>query len=135
MLLLGVLDGRVTIDMPATNGGGIAVRAFADENEIQLHTGANHRRRFLAFQPRTRLPQQLAVEFEPDADNVSALFRSQQITCTTQLEIAHCDSESSAELVVLSHGREPLPRHLQQARVPVEQEIGVGLMLEPANAP
>src|SRR5690606_12933463 len=53
---------------------------------------------------------------------------------TAEFEVAHGDAKAGAELVVLAHRGESLAGDFKQARVAVEEEIRVGLMLEPADA-
>src|SRR6185503_5000951 len=82
---------------------------FAHENEIQLHAGPDQCRRLLALEPGHGLPEQLAVELEADAHDVAALLRPEEIAGAAELEIAHRDFETRAELVVLPHRGQPLP--------------------------
>ena len=86
------------------------------------------------LQPRHALPQQLAIQLEADPDDVAALLGAEQVAGTAELEVAHGDAKARAELVVLPDGAQPLPGQVQHARVPVEQQVGVGLVLETADA-
>ena len=62
-----------------------------------------------------------------------ALLGAEQIAGAAQLEVAHRDPESRAELGVLAQGVQALAGDVEQAGVAVEQQVGVGLVLEPAH--
>ena len=72
---------------------------------------------------------------EAHAHDVSALLGAEQVACAAQLKVAHRDAKARAELVVLADGAQPLPGEIEQPRVPVQQQVGVGLVLEPTDAP
>ncbi len=133
--IFGVAQHGVTVLVAGARRGGLVGRAVAYEHEIEFHAGPDAGRRRLALQPRHRLAQELAIQLETDAYDVPALFGAEQVAGAAQLQIAHRDAEAGAELVVLPQGREALPGDVEQVRVPVEQQVRVGLVLETPDAP
>ena len=116
-------------------GGADGLGALPNENKIQLYAGPHPRGLFLALEPGHALPEQLAIQFKPDPHNVSALFGPEQVARSPQFQIAHRDAETGPELVVLADGAQPLPGDVEQSRMTVQQQVGVGLVLEPADTP
>jgi hypothetical protein len=71
---------------------------------------------------RDRLVEHLDVELEADRGDVARLLRAEQLAGATDLEVAHRDRESRAELRVVRERREAGPRLLGQlARVGIEE--------------
>ena len=83
---------------------------------------------------RDALPEQLAIELKAHADDVPALLGAEQIARAAEFEVAHRDAETGAELVVLPDRTESLARDIEELRVPVQKQVGVGLMLETPDA-
>ncbi len=109
-------------------------RGFADEDEVEFHVGADRGGVFFAFEARDGLAEQLAIELKTDADDVAALLRTEEVAGAAKFEVAHGDAETGAELVVRAQGVEAFAADLDQARVAVEEEVGVGLVFETAHA-
>src|ERR1019366_7255517 len=133
--IFGVAKCRVAVGVPAAAGAGIGARAIANEHKIELYARADRRRGLFAAQPCHRLAEQLAIKLEADADNVTALLGSEKIPGAAQFEIAHRDPETGTKLAVLAHRRQALAGYFQQARVAVEEKVGIGLVLETPYSP
>jgi len=80
-----VSNSRIAVVMPPARirAGRALIRPLPNKHEVELHAGADRCSGFLTLQSRHRLPQQLTVEFEPNANNVSALFGAEQVACAT----------------------------------------------------
>ena len=63
------------------------------------------------------------------------LFRAQNIARAADFEIAHGDTEASAELRELSDGFEALLRRLGQAAFRADGEVRIRLTIAPPDAP
>src|SRR6202044_3657743 len=100
-----------------------------------LHAGPDRRRSLVALQPRHGLAQELAVELEADADDLTALVGAEKVACAPELEVAHRNPEARPELRMLPERVHALPGGVQEPRVAVEEEVGVGLVLEAADPP
>ena len=79
--------------------------------------------------------EQLTVEIKPDGGDVSALLGSQQIACTSNLQIPHRNLESASKFGVLFHRTQPLARIGQQPCVPWQKQVGVCLVFVAPHSP
>jgi hypothetical protein len=86
---------RLGVDV---GGGDIGVDARIDPHRTR-------RDPLLALQLGDRLVEELDVELEADCGDVAGLLRAEQLPGTADLEVAHRDRESGAELRVVGERR------------------------------
>jgi hypothetical protein len=79
------------------------------------------------------LAQELAIELKAHSHNVPALLGAKKVAGAPELKVAHRYPEAGAELRMLAERVHALAGRVEEPGVPVEQQVGVGLVLEAAD--
>src|SRR4029077_2988524 len=91
--------------------------------------------RLLALQLGYRLLEQLTIQIETDRHDVAALGCAQHAARSANLQVAHGDSKTGAQGTVLFDGANPFARCADYHHLAREQQVGICLVLRPADAP
>ena len=78
--------------------------------------------------------QQLAIQLVTDSRDMAALLRAEDVAGAANLQVAQGDLEARAEFGELLDRLEPLGGDWVDGAVAVEQQVGVGAVLESADA-
>ena len=129
-------EGEAAVEVDAKAGfGDVGGRKFsAVFKAIELDFSADAVGAGFALETGDGLFEELAIEFKADAGDVAALLGTEEVTGAPEFEVAHCDAEAGAELVVLFEGVEAFVGLIDEGGVAVEKEVGVGLAFEAPNA-
>ena len=87
-----------------------------------------------ALEPLHALLEQLAVKLEADGGDVAALLCAEDVARAANLEVAHGDLESAAELRVLLERADALAGVVEQRGVAWQNQIGKSLVLVTPDA-
>ena len=81
------------------------------------------------------MAQELTIEVKADAHDGATLLVAEKVARPPELKVAHGDSEPRPELVVLPESVESFAGEIEEAGMTVQQQVGIGLVLESSDPP
>ena len=132
-LLLVAQSRETAVDLDAQLlARHVVARQVGRPGQIDVHLDGGLRR--LVLQLPHGVFEQLAVHLVADGGDVPRLLRAEDVAGPANLEVAHADLEARAQLAELLDRLEPLLRRRRDHLVRIDDEVGVGPQLGPADA-